>query len=84
MHDDVVVTFGDTFLSEREILRLASLAQYDNNGELYCYGRQNMQNTLQRRGKSNKIFFILQSRFSGRPVLNRLEGKKKGISRGKR
>ena len=36
------------------------------------------------RRKSKKIFFLFLSRFSGRSVLNRLEGKEEGISRGER
>ena len=34
----VVVTLGDTFLTEREILRLATLAQYDSTRVLHSYG----------------------------------------------
>lgn len=35
LHVVRVVTFGDTFLTESEILRLASLAQYDSAGVLH-------------------------------------------------
>ena len=62
LRDDVVVTFGDTFLSEREILRLASLAQYDNNGELYCYGRQKHAKYITKKRKIQQDFLHLTKR----------------------